>query len=154
MPPKKRAAASTSTAKASRKKPAAAPARSAEHESLAQLYAARSLYGLAAQVDCSLAERRCANDETFTLDQRMVLFERALLHARKSVDGGMTNGLDTSFCENVDSKIKLLDMQRRILGVCVERSRQARASGTSNAPEEAFVYELSLIHISEPTRPY
>ena len=40
MPPKKRAAASTSTSKASRKKPAAAPALSAEHESLAQLYAA------------------------------------------------------------------------------------------------------------------
>ena len=40
MPPKKRAAAATSTSKASRKKPAAAPALSAEHESLAQLYAA------------------------------------------------------------------------------------------------------------------
>jgi nuclear pore complex protein Nup155 len=50
--------------------------------------------------------------------------------------------LDTSFCENVDSKIKLLDMQRRVLGVCIERSRQARATGSSNAPEEAFVYEL------------
>ena len=40
MPPKKRAAAATSTSKGSRKKPAAAPALSAEHESLAQLYAA------------------------------------------------------------------------------------------------------------------
>ena len=40
MPPKKRAAAATSTSKASRKKPAAAPALSAEHETLAQLYAA------------------------------------------------------------------------------------------------------------------
>ena len=108
---------------------------------LAQLYAARSLFGLAAQVDCSLAERRCANDETFTLDQRMALFERALMHARKSVDGG-SDGLDMSFSENVDSKIKLLDMQRRVLGVCVERSRQARAAGSGNAPEEAFVYEL------------
>ena len=109
---------------------------------LARLYAARSLFGLAAQVDCALAERRCASDETFTLDERMALFERALLHARKSVDSGATSELDASFCENVDSKIKLLDMQRRILGVCVERSRQARAAGSSNAPEEAFVYEL------------
>jgi len=109
---------------------------------LAQLYAARGLCGLAAQVDCSLAERKCAKDEVFTLDQRMALFERALLHAKKSVDGGAANGLDTSFCENVDSKIKLLDMQQRILGVCVERSRQARDTGSANAPEEAFVYEL------------
>lgn len=134
--------ASKSALTAAQQGGALTPGEARNLDLLARLYAARSLFGLAAQVDCSLAERRCANDETFTLDHRMALYERALSHARKSVDGGITNGLDASFCENVDSKIKLLDMQRRILGVCVERSRQAREAGSPNAPEETFVYEL------------
>ena len=82
------------------------------------------------------------------------------LYTEHSSDNDMTTATFSEFCATADARNTIeLNIRKYCLMLCdaLEQNFKDRNHGKVggyDAPVYKFVIELSLIHISEPTRPY